>query len=224
MDAARGARADEQVAAEAEGLHRLQYGLDTAIARMEGAIDIDIEHQVVSELAEALAEEEAAPVVGLDSAEGEGHLLTGRADGGFPAAWSFDDRRPAGLSEPEVEEGAVYLTIFLRQGKPLRVIGLVGNDGANAQAEAGASALRVGMLEIFRMAVKVDSAELWRLRISAITGLMTQPAKIGYHESNVRMPARLRALLHFGEESTTDQDANLEQLLDFEGYRIYFNQ
>ena len=58
---------------------------------MEGAIDIDIDEQIVCELAEALAEDEAAPVVGFDGAEDEGHLFTGVVDDGLPAALILDD-------------------------------------------------------------------------------------------------------------------------------------
>ena len=62
--------------------------------------------------------------------------------------------------------------------------GLIGHDSADAQAEAGASALCVGLLEILRIAEVVVSAGLKRMRVGMIAGLMTQPAKIGYHSGS----------------------------------------
>ena len=63
MDAARGARADDEIATEAEAFQYLQDGLEAAVIGMEDTVDIDVEHQIVCELAEALAEEDAASVV-----------------------------------------------------------------------------------------------------------------------------------------------------------------
>ena len=75
---------------------------------MEGAVEVDVNQQVVGEVTEAFADDVAAPVVGLDGAEGEGHLLLTIALNGFPAAVGEDDRTPARLSEPEfVEEVGV---------------------------------------------------------------------------------------------------------------------
>ena len=59
---------------------------------MEGTAGIDIDHQVVSESAEAFADGDVAPVVGFDSAEDERHLLARVViDDGNPAIGLLDD-------------------------------------------------------------------------------------------------------------------------------------
>ncbi len=75
MDTARGARADDEVSAEAETFHRIQDGPVALMLRMEGAIDVNINEQIVSELAEALADDVAASVGRLNRAQGKGYLL-----------------------------------------------------------------------------------------------------------------------------------------------------
>lgn len=104
MEAARGARADDEVATEAEALHRGEDSLVALVAGMEGAVEVDVNQQVVGEVTKALADNVAASVVGLDGAEGEGDFLLTIALNGFPAAVGEDDGTPAWLSEPELVE------------------------------------------------------------------------------------------------------------------------
>ena len=58
---------------------------------MEGAVDVDINQQIVRQLAEALAKDVVAPVVRLDGAENERHFLARGIDDGDPAIVRFDD-------------------------------------------------------------------------------------------------------------------------------------
>ena len=95
MDAARCAGADDEVPAEAETFHHFKDGAVTLVARMEGAIDIDINEQIVGELAEAFADNVAASVARFDRAEGQGHLFLAGAFDGFPACLSEYDLAPA---------------------------------------------------------------------------------------------------------------------------------
>ena len=76
---------------------------------MKRTVPIDINHQVVSEPAEALADDDAAPVIRLDRAEDERHLLTGRVDDSEPAVFLLDDGGPAREGRPEFKERTVYL-------------------------------------------------------------------------------------------------------------------
>ena len=112
MQSARSARADDEIATEADGLHSAEDRLDATVTRMEGTVDIDIDEQIVGESSEALAEDDAASIVGLDSAEGKGDFLARRADSGLPAAMILSDRRPARLSEPELEESWCSEVLF----------------------------------------------------------------------------------------------------------------
>ena len=92
METARGTRADDQVAHEAEAFHRSEDGLEAVAVGMEGTMDVDVEHQIVGELSEALADDVVAPVVRLYGFEGEGHLLR--------AATAFDGN-PAAIGEED---------------------------------------------------------------------------------------------------------------------------
>ena len=122
METARGARADDEVATEAKAFHRSEDSLVALVARMEGAVEVDVDEQVVGEVTEAFADDMAASVVGLDGAEGEGDFLLTVTLNGFPAAAGEDDGTPARLSEPElVEEVGVvgfgfYCVAWLRLG------------------------------------------------------------------------------------------------------------
>lgn len=85
VQAPRDARAYQKVATEAEGCHGGEDRFDAAVIGMVGATGIDIDEQVVGELAEAFAEDEMSSVVGLDGFEREGDFLAAVVDGGFPA-------------------------------------------------------------------------------------------------------------------------------------------
>ena len=92
MDAARVARADDEVADEAEAFHHREDSFEAVVVGMEGTIDVDVDHQIVGELSEAFADGVVAPVVGLYCFEGEGHLLSaGTAFDGNPAVIGEDD-------------------------------------------------------------------------------------------------------------------------------------
>ena len=91
MDAARGARADDEIAAEAEAFQYREDRLEAAVIGMEDTIDVDVEHQIAGELSEAFADDVAAPIVGLYGAEGEGNLLFTVAFDGNPAVLGEED-------------------------------------------------------------------------------------------------------------------------------------
>ena len=100
-----------QTPTEAEAFHHRQDGLEATVIGMEGTVAVDVEHQIAGELPEALADDVAAPIVGLQGIEGEGHLLFTVAFDGNPAVLGEEDGRPAGLSEPELEEKRGDVTV-----------------------------------------------------------------------------------------------------------------
>lgn len=88
---------------------------------MEGTACVDIEHQVVSELAEALADDVVTSVARLQGTEYERYLFTGRIGDGNPAIGLFEDGRPAGKCRPEFKETVIQSAIAVLE-KLLRTL------------------------------------------------------------------------------------------------------
>ena len=83
---------------------------------MERAVPIDIDHQVVSELAEALTDDVVTSIVGLNRAEYKGYFLARRTDDSNPAVRFLEDGRPARAGSPERKEAVIRFVRRVRDG------------------------------------------------------------------------------------------------------------